>query len=359
MWFFYLILIVLLLEAVLIFNKGITGKSKKFYSILAFIQLSILSAFRSINVGNDTKEYVRLFETIMRLGNIQDFYPRFEIGYLYFNKLVGYLSSNPQILLSITSFIILGTFFWFINRNTKLIWLSTYLYITTGIFGFALSGIRQSIAISIILISYELMKRKRLIWFIVTVFVASCFHSSAIVFILIYPLSKVKFDYKITLLLLIISILVFINFDKFIFFGFKFFPKYFFYVDSIYFDGNIRSASIADALGNFSILMLGYFFGYLKKGPNENSLLCYMSLISLLILFVSLKGNLLDRFSIYFSIFNIILVTKIIEGIASKETKFLMILLVMILTLMYSTVVMFYRPDWNRVFPYEFFWQVQ
>lgn len=358
MWFFYVMLIILLLEAIFIFNKGITEKSKKFYSLLVFLQLFILSATRSINIGNDTKEYIRLFEAIVTLNNLQYFKTRYELGYLFFNKLVGYISLNPQILLAITSFIILGSFFWFINRNTKLIWLSTYLYITTGVFGFALSGLRQSIAISIILISYELIKKKRFFWFVLTVLAASFFHSSAIVFFLIYPLSKIKFEYKIVLLFFLISIVVFIKFDTFMFFVFKLFPKYFFYIDSIYFDGYVRVASVADTVGNFCILGLAIFFGYTKKGPNENSLLSYISLISLLVLFVSLNANLLDRISIYFSIFNIVLVTKTIERIVNKEVKVLMIFLVMVIAVLYSTAIMFYRPDWNRVFPYEFYWQV-
>ena len=59
-----------------------------------------MSAFKASTVGNDTHEYIRLFE----MGNDALMAgTRYEIGYLYFSQIFWKITHNPQVLFLVYS----------------------------------------------------------------------------------------------------------------------------------------------------------------------------------------------------------------------------------------------------------------
>jgi len=376
MWFHFVIIGGLLLLAVLMFINGETKFKRKAYLAIVFILLFFISAFRSINIGNDTATYVKMFDIFGSANNIFDLDTRIEIGYIIFNKILYHMTSNPLILFIVTSAFILGSYLKFIYKNSNMIWLSVLLLINLRLFYFTLSGIRQSIAIAIVLLGYEYIKSRKLIKFIIVILIASLFHYSAIVFLIVYPISKIKFSYLVVILQAIIGVALYFAFDILINFAFRLFPQYQAYTASGYFDGNVRIASILNFFVILSILLLGLFTKLGKhKLPanetnrvynanldlyylNEDNLLLHIISLGVISYFIAINASLLDRVAMYFFIFTIILVPKAISNIRNRKMLTLVTYLIVVLTFVYNITILLYRPEWQHVYPYEFFWQL-
>ena len=56
------------------------------------------------------------------------------------------------------------------------------------------SGLRQAIAMGITALSFNFIKEKKPVQFILLVILASLFHKSAIVFLAMYPIYNIKLD---------------------------------------------------------------------------------------------------------------------------------------------------------------------
>ena len=253
--------------AAIIFPNFEHNFNKKLYLWIAFSLLFFLSAFRSIEIGNDTSYYVNMYKYY---GNSSNFVSisylfsfeniinsRIEPGYVLLNMVLNIFSKEYILLFIVTSLFILGTWKKHIQKNSEIVWLSVLLFFNLRFFYFTLSGLRQAIAMSIILISYEHLKKRNLKLFVMQVLIASLFHLSALVFLIAYPLTKWKINFKIVGIYFLIASLGYLSFDKILNLLLPIFPKYQMYLSSSYLDGNIRTMSIINFLIAFVISIFG------------------------------------------------------------------------------------------------------
>ena len=82
--------------------------------------------------------------------------------------------------------------FTLIYKTSKKPFLSTIIYLALPCFLINLSGLRQSIAISLTLIALLMIKEKKLIKFILLILLAYTMHESSLIFIIAYPIYYVK-----------------------------------------------------------------------------------------------------------------------------------------------------------------------
>lgn len=137
-------------------------------------------------------------------------FQNYEIGYIIFNKLLSYVSTNYQILLISCSAISIGIFSYSIYKNSRHIMLSFFILIGLPCFMMNYSGLRQSIATAITFLSYEMIKERDLKKFIFIIIFASLFHYSAILFLIAYPIYHIKLKKIVILFSLIIPAIVYI-----------------------------------------------------------------------------------------------------------------------------------------------------
>lgn len=373
MWLYYFLVIYILLLGLLL---G-TGKQNKIknglYIILAFGLFIIIAAFRGENVGNDTDAYLRLFTNISVTGDISTFTWRYEIGYLYLNKLLSIVVTDPQIIIIVTSFIIMIGFARFIYKYSNMPWLSTFLFFTLGYFGTTMNTIRLNLAIIVILFAYDFLRERKLIKFVLTVIFASLFHRTAIIFLLAWPITKLRVNYKTMSSLVIASVLGYLMFPT-IFNGLiKIFPTYQYYVGSEYLNGEVRLASVMNMLVGLSIVLLGSSTNYHKRKEvevkannnvsiiekekiNDGQYMLLLIITGILVTFMSFNFNLLDRVGDFFLVFSCVYLPNAINKINDNKLKVLIIFIVVILFILYSTTIQILRPEWNTIYPYEFFW---
>ena len=374
MWLYYsLIIYILLLGAIL----GVEKQSffqKKCLIFFSFGLFLFIAAFRSEQIGNDTAEYLRIFRSISYSGDISRFAWRFESGYLYLNRILGLLTSQEQSIIVFTSLITMLGFARFIYKYSKVPWLSVYLFFTLGYFSMFMNTIRLNIAIVLILYSFDFIEKRNFLKFLLIVIFASLFHRTAIVFLVAYFITEYKFNRKIISSAVIVSLISFLIFPEMFSLLIRVFPTYSYYIGSVYLDGNIRIASVLNMLVGLSIMFFSYISqrntnrGSLvninrnsKQGKNEilvdsDEKMLLLILIGVSVTFISFRFNLLDRVGEYFLVFSCVVLPNSIRKMTDKRTRLLIYYLVIVLFFIYSTTIVLFRPEWNIIYPYKFFW---
>ncbi len=89
--------------------------------------------------------------------------------------------------------------------------LSLVVFLALDLFGFSLSGLRQTLAIGILFFSYPFLKEKRFFRFALIVVTASLFHSTALIFLLAYPVYRLRLRLRNILILAAAGIVVLFN----------------------------------------------------------------------------------------------------------------------------------------------------
>ncbi|WP_133969652.1 EpsG family protein [Eubacterium limosum] len=112
------------------------------YLFLCFSVLTIIEGLRKASVGTDLETYIYTFQ------NLEYNKQYIESIFYYLMKIILFFSDDPQSFIFVTSFIINFGIFVFIYRESKIIWLSVFLYLTLFYWFASFNVIRQYIAIT-------------------------------------------------------------------------------------------------------------------------------------------------------------------------------------------------------------------
>lgn len=340
--------LVFLLSAIL--NPRSSDGRKKLFVALSVGILGATAACRGASVGIDTEVYYRAFSSV----DYADSY--YEPGFLALIWLLNCFTDNPQILIVTTSLFSFFSVGVFIYDNSKNPLLSIVLFVSLLLFASYMNLMRQAMAISVLLFAYRFLVTKRYILFAVLVMIASMFHFSALVWLLLLPLTQVKYTEK-TALVYVVALLVsaFMS-SQLVKAVALIFGKYGGYLDSKWGGGNSLAAPVMAAM-DFSLLFFSWCeireIGKMQKADFD--LLLHGSTIAVLLQVLASVLNIFQRLVPYFSVFLIILVPNALEE-APPKVKTLLITLIVVLGLSFFIVVMIYRPNWQGVVPYIAFW---
>lgn len=171
-------------------------KVQRNISIWGGFVLFLYAAMRSTAVGTDVYGYANAYLTLpytsfRAICASETLVSRDPLFYL-FMKILSHINHDPQFMLIVISAIVAFCLSTFAYKNSVNPILSFAMFIGFRYYSFTLSGLRQAIAWSIIFLSYESLKDKKLLKFILTVLLASLFHRSALVFMLAYPIANIK-----------------------------------------------------------------------------------------------------------------------------------------------------------------------
>jgi hypothetical protein len=155
----------------------------KYSSKIIYLILFIFSALR-YDIGWDYTAYVSEIES----GYDSIMNSRFEILNKYIFLIGSYLNFYP-IVFAIYSFLMLRIIYYSINKYSVNPLLSWLVFYSMPLFFFAsLSTIRQSLAMILVFYSYKYVIEKKQIIFFAIIFIATLFHTSAIVGVLLFPI---------------------------------------------------------------------------------------------------------------------------------------------------------------------------
>lgn len=221
--------LVLILTVVLLYffnNNKSSKESIRNYIIFITILLIVISGLRHEAVGNDTYAYLMIYDRL-DLTSWNDVTANF--WDLYWNPSDAGKDPGERVIIKFfTSILPNSRWFLFVVAILLLIPLAILVYINsesleTPCFFYVFyitifyhylpnSGIRQSLALSFLLIGYLLLQKDKVIWFIFFIFLSSLIHKSCLIassMLLIYFTNNTKYIYYSGILLFIIMLFVY------------------------------------------------------------------------------------------------------------------------------------------------------
>lgn len=315
-----------------------------------FIYLLML-VLRHETIGRDLGAYKILYNNYAALDWSQVFSYDIEGGFIILNKMVKVVADDFHWVIVAVGVISVVPV-WITYRRTiedPLLTIAIFIVLPTFVMFF--SGLRQSIAISLGLVAYDLVKRRKLIPFILTVFLAMSFHFSAFMLFFMYPLYHARITKKL-LIFVIPAMLVVFAFNKPIFAFLQILIR------------DVYEADISDT-GAYSMLILFILFGLFSfiipdesKMDEETIGLRNMLLFAIVLqMFVPLH-SLAMRMNYYYIIFIPILIPKIIQ---CRSVRWKQVAGIARYVLMFYLLFYFFdhMPSGNILdtFPYKFFWE--
>ena len=325
-------------------------KNKKTYCSVIGISMFLVSGFRGRSVGTDTFAYLDKFQE----AEIQSFTELFLLtkdpGFYIFLKILSWVSESPQFFLIIIAAIFCYSITKFIYKFSRIPEISFLLILALNFFNFSMTGIRQTIALSILLFSYEYLFKNKTVKFILTVLFASVFHQTAVIFLIPLITKYNIFKLNRNKIILITSFLLFIIYK----YGYIIINEVLL-SDALLLRAEYEATNTSSGLLTLTILSAVLILSLFNlKNLSKSYHLKYMLLFSILsILFQAFVAFLPEffRLSMYFNIFLILFIPLIIDVQTDKITKSLLYpITIAFISIMY----LYFTIDDAGVVPYKF-----
>lgn len=260
-----------------------------------------------------------------------------EFGYLFLSKIIP---GNFEIFIFFTTGFYLFSVYRFITLYVpqKYFYLSFLLFVDPIIFLSNLSAIRQTLALSILLLFIPMLIDRKYIKFIIGVILASLCHKSAIIFVFL-PVLFFLIEQKLTFFIVVFSLgfipLLFLLFRSGLLISNEFYGSYTEQGQS----GNLFYTIALSIPAIFSLLAVDK-----KKNINLFFALLY-SFIAILRIFCLLPGGqLITRYNLYFEEFAIVIFPLIIVDIHKRYLRNI-IIVACIMFFLGRTFLFFATPD--------------
>lgn len=171
-------------------EKRYIRKEALFYTIMTIA----MAAFVGLRLrGNDTYAYRQMYE--MTAGGLHN------IRYINWINLSGApglqavcvilktIGASTQDYLMVMAMFTVSAYLWFIRKYTNQIWLSVYLFLTMGVYGFTMAAIKQTTAVAFLVIAVDRAIQRKMGAFAFWVAVAELFHPYAFIYLVVPFLS--------------------------------------------------------------------------------------------------------------------------------------------------------------------------
>lgn len=322
-------------------------KRNKVFLYCSFIQLFLFLGLRAIDVGIDLKNYFLLYDQCKGYSLSSALNINYEKAYIIYTYFISRVIDDKQIFLIITAFITLIGQFYVIKKYSKNYFLSVFIFMTFQFYIYNFYLLRQAIALSILLLSIKFIEERKLFIFLLMITLATLFHTSAFLFVIIYFLYDVKIDSKKLLIIFgtIVAITLFGDYILNLIF------KY------IYSEYELRN-NLGGGYSYFIILMFILIIATLVKKKlfieEKNNILWYNILVvSILIQTLALKLSIASRMNIYYTFSLVIIIPNMLNIFKDKKIKDIGQILVMFLLIIFFIISIQNTTIYQ---PYHFFW---
>lgn len=357
MLIYYILYSLFGIATLIVGSPGIKDKERaqKTSFVICIIALILLFGLRHPIMGNDlhygmSNGYLGSFMQIGRYSwksvlsgiNLRNY----EYGFILFNKIIYSICPNQQALLFGCSVVSWGFLGYTIYKNTDSPIMSLVIYIGLPSFLMNFSGLRQTLAFSITAFSFNFIKEKKPIKFIITVLVAWLFHSSAFFFLVAYPCYYIKRTslFKTFTIFAIPMVYVF-RYPLYSFFG-KLFKE-----EVRFFETPSFTLMI--------VLYLIYIFCTVFSNDDDKEEVGLLNLfiwVCIFQMFASVS-SIAMRMGYYFMIFLALLLPKTLKNVESSEKVRKLIQVVIIAIFIVYGIHALKTSTWACSNPYHFFWE--
>ena len=324
---------------------------KKVTLLIPMLYLFAVMGLKSIKVGADTERYVEYLRSFSQKNFTQVLSEGYDFGFNLFNKLMIVFCQNNYTIyfLTIYAFVCFSLYV-FISQNSKDYCVSQLMLLSLGFTFFFFTGLRQTIAMSILMHAYNAQKKRKFVWCILLTVLAATFHSTALIFLLILPIRFIKFRKAIIFVAPVFVILAYIFQAQIFSFFSSLLPDDLYdaygksYISSVNMTGLIIQITIF-------VVSLFYLWKHLNQ-DNEANFLLNVYVIGMV--FQAMTGTLAEffRLSMYFSIFGVILIPKALSYLKKGSRTVISFGMCSV----FIVYFIFFSSTGSGVLPYSFFW---
>lgn len=275
----------------------------KYFNSLGLIFLILITIFR-FDIGWDYEYYYRMIYPVLNIGDLARLEPG-SIGIMYLSY---YLGSSEYIFIIYGAFTIVLTYISLYKYSDNL-FLGLIVYLTL-FYLTSLSIIRQGLAMAIIMFSFHYIVEKKYLKYIIGCFIASMFHSSALIamsFIPLYVLSNKK-----SLIPLFLTIAV-SSFSVYKIAVMLLFTEYERYIE------DLDAYSGGSLIMLFMVMFMAVIFLWVKKyGDRIDYKMTLIPLLGCVIPFI-FGGHIGGRISLYFYIPLCFLIPRLLPKVKARK----------------------------------------
>lgn len=292
-------------------------KERRNWLLAAAIPMFLLIALRGKLMGADTLVYLKFYQFTAEAswGEMFDIVD-FEPGFVIFEKLVSYISKEPLFFQITYTAVYLITMVHFANQMERAQFLFLFFFATLGIYAFMFTGVRQCLAMCICLFSYDYVKKRRIIPFLLCIALAYTFHKSSILFLSAYFVYPRKLNVGNILLYAFLAVVFFLNIDTIQ----EWFNQQLDYAYEVERTGNgLVYLLVVGAITLFSAAVLKPLFRVSKEYLGVFNI----SIIALVFWILRLATRVAERPSFYFLFFTMVVLSYAIGTIRDRQQKLL------------------------------------
>ncbi|USK31671.1 EpsG family protein [Bacillus sp. F19] len=278
-------------------------KPNKLLVFLATVSLITVAGLQK-NIG-DTVYYMHSFKTNELTWQTIDYAGDF--GFNIYQMLLQNLSSDPQILIITTALITNVLIVSVLFKYSRMIELSIYVYITSGMYTTSMNGIRQYLAAAIVFIATKYILNGQFKKYLLVVLFASTIHKSALVLLPIYFIVRREAWTQVSFALFGLAVLIVIGFNEFSNLLFSAIGNTQYGHYSEFAEGGANKIRVIVSAVPVIIAFLGR--EKLRKFWPKSDYIVNMSIISVIFMVIATQSWIFARFNIYFGLYNLILLS--------------------------------------------------
>lgn len=278
------------------------------------------------NIG-DTVFYIQSYRN--NSFALEDVLSGKDVGFGFLQMVLKQISDDPQVLLFTCALITNGLIVMVLYKYTRLFELSIFVYITAGMYLVSMNGMRQYLAAAIIFAATKYIFDGSWKKYSLIIFLASFIHGSALILIPMYFIVRRKAWTFTTLMILMFAVLLAMGYSQIsdILFAAIEDTQY-----SEYKNFSEGGANIIRVIV-YAVPIILAFMGRHKLReifPNSDYIV-NMAILGLVFMVISTQNWIFARFSIYFGLYNLILISWIVKTFVRKEQ-----------ILVYYAIILFY-----------------
>lgn len=274
-----------------------------------------------------------------------------EEGYLVMNKIIAWLVPWNYFIIYFEAAFCTGVMFWYIYRNAESVFLAVIVYICLGPWQFFLTGFRQSFAVCICFIAFELMKKHKLVSDLVAVgliLFATTLHITAWIFLIVLVLRKITITKKVIIYGAMLTLLLVVTIDDLMLFGNDILERE--YTDTYY--GNTFAGIVPIAIYLITFFLCYLIWTWDKTHMDENRYEIIMLITGLCVYIMRYNLHIMERVSYYFTpVISVLLANAITRQRTKKVSNVVFAICVTLCVLLFI-----YRTS-KQYGEYHFYWE--
>lgn len=299
-WFLFTILILMFFGSYRITEYR---HKPKYFNSIGLIFLILITIFR-FDIGWDYEDYYRTVWPILDIAALA----RLEPGSIGIMTLSYYLGSPIYVFAIYGTLTIVLTYISLYKYSDNL-FIGLIVYLTL-FYLISLSIIRQGLAISIIMFSFHYIVEKKYLKYIIGCFIATLFHSSALIAVIFLPLYILSGKKSLIPLFLTIAVSAFSVYKVAVMFFFKGYEKYL---------ENMGDFSGGSLIMLCMVVFMAVIFLWVKKyGDRVDYKMTLIPLLGCVIPFI-LGGHFGSRISLYFYIPLCFLIPRLLPKVKARK----------------------------------------